>query len=557
MINWLDVRDFVVVKKTQVSFESGMTVITGETGAGKSVLVDALSILLGGRASTDLIRYGSDYAEIQADFDIQTLPQARDWLRNMELTADAGECTLRRLIYREKSSRGFINGKPVPIQSLRDLGKLLADIHGQHEHHRLLQREVQRFLLDSDAGILEEVKQLGEISNKAQQLETRLNDSESGLQERKQRESFLQHQVEELELLKPDPEELSQLEARHSRLSHTHELAQGAWQILQELDQVEEVSASSLIIKAAHRLSELSPYDSRLKLLQEQIEGIATQLTDVTGELQRFSDGYELDPMDLEEVDKRMTALHDAGRKYQVRPSALKEVLDSLKHDLEALDPADHDPELLRQQLLETQSDYDQLASVVTDARGKTAAKMSQDVNKLLPSLGLEAAAFRVRLEDEPADRRGLHGTETPYFELQPGPDLDFSPLEKAASGGELSRVSLAIQLCAVQDRSTPCTIYDEVDVGIGGRVAEIVGQKLRSTATNRQVLCITHLPQVAAQGHHHLRVNRINSDETEVNIESLEPAARVDELARMLGGVEITQTTRAHADELISRASK
>jgi len=557
MINWLDVRDFVVVKKTQVSFESGMTVITGETGAGKSVLVDALSILLGGRASTDLIRYGSDYAEIQADFDIQTLPQARDWLRNMELTADAGECTLRRLIYREKSSRGFINGKPVPIQSLRDLGKLLADIHGQHEHHRLLQREVQRFLLDSDAGILEEVKQLGEISNKAQQLETRLNDSESGLQERKQRESFLRHQVEELELLKPDPEELSQLEARHSRLSHTHELAQGAWQILQELDQVEEVSASSLIIKAAHRLSELSPYDSRLKLLQEQIEGIATQLTDVTGELQRFSDGYELDPMDLEAVDKRMTALHDAGRKYQVRPGALKEVLDSLKHDLEALDPADHDPELLRQQLLETQSDYDQLASVVTDARGKTAAKMSQDVNKLLPSLGLEAAAFRVRLEDEPADRRGLHGTETPYFELQPGPDLDFSPLEKAASGGELSRVSLAIQLCAVQDRSTPCTIYDEVDVGIGGRVAEIVGQKLRSTATNRQVLCITHLPQVAAQGHHHLRVNRINSDETEVNIESLEPAARVDELARMLGGVEITQTTRAHADELISRASK
>ena len=557
MINWLDVRDFVVVKKTQVSFESGMTVITGETGAGKSVLVDALSILLGGRASTDLIRYGSDYAEIQADFDIQTLPQARDWLRNMELTADAGECTLRRLIYREKSSRGFINGKPVPIQSLRDLGKLLADIHGQHEHHRLLQREVQRFLLDSDAGILEEVKQLGEISNKAQQLETRLNDSESGLQERKQRESFLRHQVEELELLKPDPEELSQLEARHSRLSHTHELAQGAWQILQELDQVEEVSASSLIIKAAHRLSELSPYDSRLKLLQEQIEGIATQLTDVTGELQRFSDGYELDPMDLEAVDKRMTALHDAGRKYQVRPGALKEVLDSLKHDLEALDPADHDPELLRQQLLETRSDYDQLASVVTDARGKTAAKMSQDVNKLLPSLGLEAAAFRVRLEDEPADRRGLHGTETPYFELQPGPDLDFSPLEKAASGGELSRVSLAIQLCAVQDRSTPCTIYDEVDVGIGGRVAEIVGQKLRSTATNRQVLCITHLPQVAAQGHHHLRVNRINSDETEVNIESLEPAARVDELARMLGGVEITQTTRAHADELISRASK
>ena len=200
---------------------------------------------------------------------------------------------------------------------------------------------------------------------------------------------------------------------------------------------------------------------------------------------------------------------------------------------------------------------YDQLASIVTEARGKTAAKMSRDVNKLLPSLGLEAAAFRIRLEDEPIDRRGLHGSETPYFELRPGPDLEFSPLERAASGGELSRISLAIQLCTVQDTTTPCTIYDEVDVGIGGRVAEIVGQKLRSTAINRQVLCITHLPQVAAQGHHHLRVNRINSDETEVSIESLEPAARVDELARMLGGVEITQTTRAHADELISRASK
>lgn len=555
MINWIDVRDFVVIKHVQITFEPGLTVITGETGAGKSVVVDALAMLLGGRASGDLVRSGSDRAEIQADFDIGNLGPACEWLARMELDGEEGECTLRRTVYPEKASRGFINGRPVPIQSLRELGALLTDIHGQHEHHRLLQRDVQRRVLDDSAGISGDVQALAATAAEVAHLTTELDQVQSGMDARRERESLLRHQVDELAVLAPDPDEFQQIGEKYTRLSHTQELAQGAWQLLQELDQAEEVSVSAVLTRAAGRLSELAAYDARLRALADQIESINTQLTDTVGELQRYCDNYTLEPDELERINQRLRMLHDAGRKYRVAPETLKSLCEDLAQELLKLSTAINNPETLEKQLHKAQQQYDKQARGVSKARSDAADDLAKAVNGQLPSLGLEAARFRVTLQKEHADTRSPHGLENVYFELQSASDLAFAPLERAASGGELSRVSLAIQFTVAQTTPTPSCIYDEVDVGIGGRVAEIVGQKLRSLAQTQQILCITHLPQVAAQGQHHLRVTRLSGDETQVELEPLDSPGRIEELARMLGGVEITAKTRAHAEELLSRA--
>jgi len=475
----------------------------------------------------------------------------------MELAGEDGECTLRRLVYPEKASRGFINGRPVAIQSLRELGALLTDIHGQHEHHRLLQRDVQRAVLDDSAGIREDVQVLAETASQISQRAADLARAQSGLDTRREREALLRHQVDELNALEPDPEEYVEIGRKHTRLSHTHELAQGAWQLLQELDQAETTSASSVLARAAGQLNDLAAFDTRLAALADQVDGLAAQLGEVVGELQGYSDDYAVEPDELERINQRLSVLHDAGRKYRIPPEALKSLLDDMSHELETLTTTVNDPQALEAELDKARRIYDKQAKIISTARHEAAQHLAKTVNDQLPSLGLAAALFRVTLSEEDAGERRPWGLENVHFELQSGSDLAFAPLERAASGGELSRISLAIQLSVAQATPTPSCIYDEVDVGIGGRVAEIVGQKLRVLAQHQQILCITHLPQVAAQGEQHLRVTKRSGDETQVELESLDAPGRTEELARMLGGVEITAKTRAHAEELLSRTLK
>ena len=555
MINWLDVRNFVVIKQVQMTFETGLTVVTGETGAGKSVLVDALAVLLGDRTSGDIVRSGTKRCEIQAGFDVSHLPDAAEWLATMDMVDDENHCILRRVIYPDKPSRGFINGQPVPIQSLREIGAFLADIHGQHEHHLLLKKQVQRELLDTTGGLADQVQALGRRASDLQSVAAMLSEAQSKAHEHHQHEAFLRHQVQELTQLDPDPDELVKITEKHGRLAHTRELGEGAWQLLQELEEAEELSVSVTLARATTRLKELSAFDPRLAPLAEQTDNLGVQLAETVADLKRFHDDYELDPGELEQIDQRLAALHDAARKYQVAPQDLKTRLETLSQDLAELDLGRNNPQELEQQLTELKADYDNRAAVISKARRQTAVNLASAVNKQLPALGLENAVFSVTLHGEPTGKRGQHGTESVQFELQAAPDLAVASLERAASGGELSRISLAIQLAVAEDSSAPSCIYDEVDIGIGGRVAEIVGQKLRSLGEHRQVLCITHLPQVAAQGHHHLKVTRLSGDETEVELSILDEASRSEELARMLGGVEITAKTRAHAEELLSRA--
>ncbi len=555
MINWLDVRNFVVIKQVQMTFGSGLTVVTGETGAGKSVLVDALAVLLGDRASGDIVRSGSKRCEIQAGFDVSNLPDAGEWLATMDMVDDENHCILRRVIYPDKPSRGFINGQPVPIQSLREIGAFLADIHGQHEHHLLLKKQVQRELLDTTGGLADQVQALGRRASDLKSVEAMLSEAQSKAHESHQHKAFLRHQVQELTQLDPDPDELVKITEKHGRLAHTRELGEGAWQLLQELEEAEELSVSITLSRAATRLKELSAFDPRLAPLAEQADNLGVQLAETVADLKRFHDGYELDPGELEQIDQRLAALHDAARKYQVAPQNLKARLETLSQDLAELDLGLNNPQTLEKQLAELKADYDKRASAISKTRRQTAVNLASAVNKQLPALGLESALFSVTLHDEPTGKRGQYGNESVHFELQAAPDLAVASLERAASGGELSRISLAIQLAVAEDSSAPSCIYDEVDIGIGGRVAEIVGQKLRSLGEHRQVLCITHLPQVAAQGHHHLKVTRLSGDETEVELSKLDKASRSEELARMLGGVEITAKTRAHAEELLFRA--
>jgi DNA repair protein RecN (Recombination protein N) len=555
MINWLDVRNFVLVEHVSLNFGQGMTVLTGETGAGKSIIVDALSILLGDRASGDIVRQGSDRAEIQAGFDLSNNPQAVAWLDTQLLADETGECSLRRLVFKGQSSRGFINGRPVPIRSLQELGDLLVDIHSQHDHHLLLRRDTQRVILDTYANATDLVETIS-------QTFIRLNDAHSELEELRaitesvrEQEETLRHQVTELTLLDPDPEELTTLDTAHVRLTHTRELAEGTWQAIQVLDELEDTSASTLIHRSIQRLHQLSEFDPRLNQASTQLETTVSQLMETVADLRRWQSQYDLDPAEFEEVQNRMGALHETARKYRVQPSELQALLTRLEGELKSASVDSSRIENLSREIYTLETQYDEMAEKICKARTKAAKSLATSVTQHLIELGLDQAVFRIELLPLPEQRRGRYGTTSIGFSICTNPDLESGPLEKVASGGELSRISLAIQVAASKADRVRSSIYDEVDVGIGGRIAEIVGSKLKALGIHKQILCITHLPQVAVQGNDHLRITKQSGKDAQIHVQDLNSDQRLEEISRMLGGIEITRETRAHAADMLKRA--
>ena len=555
MINWLDVRNFVLVEHVSLNFGRGMTVLTGETGAGKSIIVDALSILLGDRTSGDIVRQGNDRAEIQAGFDPSDNPQAAAWLDTQLLSDETGECSLRRLVFKSQSSRGFINGRPVPIHSLQELGDLLIDIHSQHEHHLLLRRDTQRVILDTYANATDVVEKIAQTFTSLNDAQRELEALEAVAESVREREETLQHQVRELTLLDPDPEELATLDTTHGRLAHTRELAEGTWQTVQALDEHEDTAASTLIHRSIQRLLQLSEYDPRLGQASAQLEAVVLQLTETVAELRRWQSEYDLDPAEFEEVQNRLGVLHEAARKYRVQPSELRALLTRLEGELESASGGSTRIENLGQKIHALETQYNEMAVTICKARTKAARSLATSVTQHLIELGLDQAVFRIELIPLPEQRRGRYGTASVAFSIRTNPDLESGPLEKVASGGELSRISLAIQVAASQADRVPSSIYDEVDVGIGGRIAEIVGNKLKALGTHKQILCITHLPQVAVQGTDHLQITKQGDKNTQIHVQDLNPDQRLEEISRMLGGIEITRETRAHAADMLKRA--
>jgi len=554
MLNHLFIRDFAIVHKLELAIESGLTVLTGETGAGKSILIDALALALGERAEALVIRHGCERAEVAAGFDLGAGQDASKWLKEHDLFED-GECLLRRVVERDKGSKAWINGRPVPVQMLRELGELLVDIHGQHEHQSLLKREAQRQMLDDYAGLTDQVDELAALFHRMRELEQRRDALKREGADRATRIDYLRHQVQELEALKLSPEEIPQIEDEHKRIANAAELVQGAQGLAQTLYDDEEHAVSTLLARALREIEHLSEYDAKLGELAGLLSEAGVQVDEVAARLHQYLDSLEVDPQRLEWLESRIAALHDLSRKHQVKPEELPAVLVRLQTELGDIEDFDVNLEKLDGEIEALHGAYLKLAKQVSAERTRAAGRLGKEVTKEMQKLGMPGGRFEVTLAALAKGELAAHGLERIEYQVSANAGQPIKPLTKVASGGELSRISLALQVVTARIGRVPTLIFDEVDVGIGGGVAEIVGSQLRTLAGARQVLCITHLAQVAAQGHHHLQVTKETAANTTVtHIDPLRPKERVHEIARMLGGVEITRQTLDLAAEMLNR---
>lgn len=551
MLVHLSVRDFVIVDRVELDFEPGFTVLTGETGAGKSILIDALALVLGDRADASVVREGCARAEIAAQFDISREQELLAWLAAQDLTGDEGLCLLRRVVDASGRSRAFINGHAATLQQLREVGERLVDIHGQHAHQSLLRPAAQRALLDGYgaldvlAGLVADLYRDWQEIRRQRQLAER--DAAQLAREREE----LEWQVKELEALHFSEEEWAALQAEHSRLAHAASLIEGAREAVEQLSE-SDLSLLSQLAGVIDRLQQLREYDPALEEVLAILEPAEIQLREAAYALNHYRQRLDLDPERLAECEARLEAIHRAARRFRVTPERLPALLEGARERLAQLVQAG-DAAALAQRETALAARFRAEAEKLSAERARAAAELSRKVTQTLQTLAMAGARFEVALV--PVPDGGSFGLENVEFRVAAHAGAALRPLAKVASGGELSRISLAIQVAAADVTPVPTLIFDEVDVGIGGGVAEIVGALLRRLGESRQVLCITHLPQVAAQGDHHLRVWKETRDGATVSrIAPLDREARLEEIARMLGGVDITDTTRAHAAEMLDR---
>jgi DNA repair protein RecN (Recombination protein N) len=549
MLVSLSIRDFVIVDTLELEFASGFTVLTGETGAGKSILIDALQLALGERGEADVVREGATRADIAAEF--RTHDPVERWLAAHELTGDsAGLVLVRRTVDANGRSRAFINGAAVTLGQLRELGEQLVDVHGQHAHQSLLRPAAQLDLLDEHGALGDQRRNVTALYAEWKREQRARVDAEAMAASATAEQERLRWLLEELETLAPVAGEWEQVEAEHKRLSHAAGLLEGAQAAINALSEADD-SALARIGTSSSRLAQLSAFDERLKPVVELIETAQVQLDEAVAALQRYVDRADLDATRLADVETRVSALHAAARRLRCAPGDLPELLADSRAKLSAL-TASSDLAGLQARELAAQQRYDKAASALSKARRAAARQMSTEVTRAMQDLAMPGGRFEVQLTDvEPSPT----GSEKAEFMVAAHAGVPVKPLARVASGGELARISLAIAVIAASATPVPTLIFDEVDAGIGGAVAETVGRLLKQLGQSRQVLCVTHLPQVAARGDQHYAVTKESAGDGRPvsHIGVLERRARVEELARMLGGQEITETTRKHAREMLS----
>lgn len=552
MLNHLSVENFATVESLELEPQPGLTVISGETGAGKSVIMAALGLTLGDRADTAVVRHGAERAEVRAVFDLTDCPAARLWLEERELD-DGTECILRRTVRSDGRSRGYINGTPMPLQEIRALGEHLISIHSQHEHQALLRREAQRELLDSYAGAAALARELRGHWRSWQQARREHQQALDSARDQQEREELLRFQLEELEALALGENELPALESEQKRLANAESLIRLCQQSLTLLYDSEDNTINDLLGQVSGWLTDASGEDDSLGKVLGGIESARLQVEAAADDLRHYLDRLELDPQRLAQVEERLGQAFSLARKHRVRPEALYQHHQQLLADAGALANVDEHLATLEAAEQQARDRYQKTAQALAKKRRAKAQTLAKGVISHLKALGMEGARLEVSLTScEP----GPDGTESVEFLFTANPGQPLRPLARVASGGELSRISLAIQVICAQTLTVPCLVFDEVDVGVGGGVAEIVGRLLRELADHAQVLCITHQPQVASQGHHHWHVlKEQNRKTTHTRILPLEREQRVSEVARMLGGLEITESTLAHAEEMVERA--
>jgi DNA repair protein RecN (Recombination protein N) len=550
----LSVRDFAIVDALDLEFEGGFTALTGETGAGKSLLVDALELALGGRADPTAVRSGAERAEVVAEFAVERLPAAQAWLAERALEGDEGRLLLRRVVDRTGRSRAFINGTAATVQQLGEIGELLLDIHGQHAHQSLVRANAQRDLLDTHAGLTALAREVGDAYREWQRLARARAEQETHAAARAAEREQLAWQVDELTKLAPRPGEWDEVQAEQSRLAHAASLIEGARAALDAISESDD-AASNAVGAAATRLRSLTGYDAALAEPVALLDGAAAQIEEAAHALRRYADRVELDPGRLAEVERRLEALHSAARKLRVGPESLPEVAEHLAARLAELESAS-DLDALRAQEDAAKQRYDGIAAKLTVERRQAATKLARQVTAAMKELAMGGGKLAVALHA--LDAGSAQGNESVELLVSTNPGVEPRPLAKVASGGELSRISLAIQVITAKAAAVPTLVFDEVDAGIGGAVAEVVGRKLRQLGAERQVLCVTHLPQVAAQADHQWSVAKLTvNGAIRSRVTVLGEDERVEEVARMLGGMKITDASRRHAREMLRSATR
>lgn len=552
MLTRLQVRNFAIIDEIEVEFGAGMTVLTGETGAGKSILVDALGLVLGERGGTGLVRPGSERAEFSAEFDITAQPEAKAWLETQALDADT-DCLLRRVIGADGRSRAFINGNAVPLQSLKELGEKLLDIHGQHFHQSLGRRSVQRDLLDHFGGL--KALRLTTAAAFAEwlDLDSRLERLEEAEADRSARLDLLTFQTRELDSLALKTGEFDSLQAERQRLKMSSVLTEAVTRALHAIYDDETANVQSLLTTALHELESASAIDAELDPVKTLLQEASIQVSEAADGLQRYSGALDMDPARRDWIEERLDAIQALARKHRVGADELEGLHERLLAQLDELDNAEATGARLAKEVAEAKARFLKEAGLLSRGRRKAATAFAAHVTEAMRGLGMPGGVFEISLSAlSEADARAW-GLEDVEYLISANPGQAPMPLAKVASGGELSRMSLSIQVIASDGSAIPTMVFDEVDSGVGGGVAEMIGRRLKGLGATRQVFCVTHLPQVASLANHHFRVSkRSDSKTTRTEITELGKDERVEELARMLGGVKITKRTRAHAAEML-----
>lgn len=546
MLTDLSIRDYAIVQRLDIELHTGMTCVTGETGAGKSIMLDALGLCIGDRADAKAVRAGADRAEISALFSVEKLPEAQAWLDRAALL-EGHECLIRRTVTADGRSRAFINGSPATLAQCKELGELLVDLHSQHAHQSLLRRSVQRELLDAFSGTTEDATSIAEEANSIRTLKHELEALRSSSNEIAERRDLLNYQIDELSELGFGDTELETLESDQKLLSNATWIMETVHAIAEECAGLSDQLRSSVSQLSDDRLG------SKIDESRELVSSSQIQLDEAASELRRFLDGVELDPQRLNEVEGRLDTAYSLARKHRIRPEELTGHLETLSTELQNLEHGSQRLDDLASEIEARHARWTDNARALTEKRKQGASRLAERTMQLLAQLAMERCKVDVGFIDIDAEKLDPRGLEEVEIWIATNPGSQPGPLNKVASGGELSRISLALQVAVADKATAPTMIFDEVDVGVGGAVADVVGTLLRTLADNVQVLCVTHLPQVAAKGHQHIQVSKAGDRVVTTSLQYLSSEERVEELSRMLGGAVITDATRENARELLA----
>jgi len=552
----INISNYTLVESLEIEFAQGTTAITGETGAGKSLVLDALGMALGDRADTDTIRHGKERAEITATFDINTIEAAKAWLDANDFNSDEN-CILRRIYTREGRSRGYINGQPSTMSQLQELGDMLTDIHSQHEHQSLLRKETHCRLLDEYAKAEDLATKVASEYSAWHKVHLDLTNLLQRSDELDDRKDLLSFQVNELQQFDLTAKHLEQLELEQKTLANAEQIVQDSHNLLAICEQAEGFNLRDSLNKALSILANIEYKPDALKITEELLQGGLIQIEEAINEISHHIDRFEADPQRLQIVEEQLSAVFQLSRKHRVNPDQLEITLQTLEAELKNLIGGSENINALEEKLADLAKSYEKSAKQLSSKRKRASETMAKEINRQLQKLSMEGAELLVQVSPISHGEYRSSGLEEIEFLLATNPGQPHKMLAKIASGGELSRVSLAIQVVAASHSKIPTLVFDEVDVGIGGSTADIVGQLIKQLGERGQVISVTHQPQVAAHAHHHYRASKVIEDNSAESLMApLNQQQRVEELARMLGGAKVTKQTLSHASELLSLAS-